>query len=84
MATSITSSKQIRSMQAIDILVSGKTDSELLNALVSCITDNDNDLLSALRANTNYNDKTNANIEVLAAIVNCVQDRMQSSTDNPF
>lgn len=71
MATYNSKDNQIKSMEAINILVSGKTDTELLNALIQCIMDNDNDLLSAIRktANETYNDKTRANVEVMAAII---------------
>jgi hypothetical protein len=73
----------LKPMLAIETLVSGKTDSELLQALVNCIIDNDRDLISALRDSTDYNDRTKANVEVLAAIVYCVNSRNTSelSTD---
>ncbi len=68
-------SKAIEPMQSINILVSGKTDTELLEAVVSCITDNEHDMIAALRNNTNYSDKTKANVEVIAAIVSYIQNR---------
>lgn len=75
----------LQPMQSIITLVSGKTDSELLITLVQCITDNENDLIGALRDNTNYIDKTKANIEVLAAIIYEIKQREKSeiiSLDN--
>ena len=71
----------IEPMLAIETLVSGKTDSELLQALVNCIIDNDRNLISALRDSTDYNDRTKANIEVLAAIVYCVNNRNKTSAE---
>lgn len=65
---------QIKPMESINILVSGKTDTELLRALVACITDNDNDMIDAMRK-SNYSEKTKANVEVLAAIVDFVNHK---------
>lgn len=65
-------------MEAIKLLVNGKTDSELLETLVACLTDNAEDLIKKLEDAKNYNQITSANLKVLAAIVRTVAARGKS------
>lgn len=68
-------------MMAIQALTNGKTDTELLNAMVFALIDNDKDLIQILRnsfarnLSTDIDRKTGANVEVLAAIVECIRNR---------
>lgn len=65
-------------MKAIQLLVQGKTDTELLEAIVKCLTDNEDDLIAKLHQQTNYSQDTVANLKVLAAIVHNVAERGKS------
>lgn len=64
-------------MLVIEMLCNGKTDSELLEAIVAALTDNDTDLIKKLRDSNvkGYSDRNSANVEVVAAIVKAVQTR---------
>jgi hypothetical protein len=70
-------------MMAIDLLVAGKTDTELLNTLVAALTDHSNALIQDLRNVVNaksYDQSSRANIEVLASIVNTVRGRLPTQS----
>ena len=60
---------------AVQMLTDGKNDTELLEAMVMCLTDNDNDLVKKLVDAANYQTRDRANIEVLFAICAVVRDR---------
>jgi hypothetical protein len=64
-------------MVTIEMLCKGKTDTELLNALVAALTDNDEDLIAKLRDSNikGYGARNTANVEVIAAIVKAVSSR---------
>lgn len=64
-----------RPLEAIKILVEGKNDTELLETMVRCLTDNEQNLLSELRKSTEYRKRAEANLEVLYGIMCFVRDR---------
>lgn len=67
-------------MRAVQMLVDGKNDSELLNTVVVCLTDNDEDLIAKLRDATGYDNRQRANVEVLVSIVDAVKRRVMAAS----
>lgn len=59
-------------LNAIDLLVHGKTDSELLSAIVAALADNDQNLIDKMLAATTYDHRTATNVRIVAAIVETV------------
>lgn len=63
---------------AMDTLVQGKTDSELLKIMVSALTSNENLLLNKLTNKSNYQDNL-PDAEIIAAICRHVNTRITVS-----
>ena len=68
-------------LKAVEMLTEGKTDTELLETLVTCLTDNDSDIIEKLIDAANYNNRIQANIEVLFAVCTAVQKRVDVNSE---
>lgn len=62
-------------LKAVSLLIVGKTDSELLAALVAALSDNASDLIDKLLKGTNYDQRASTNVRITAAIVEAVRRR---------
>jgi hypothetical protein len=71
-------------MKAVSLLVQGKTDTELLETIVACLIDNEEDLIKKLEDVKNYNQAASANLKVLAAIVRHVDARRGAVQGEPM
>jgi hypothetical protein len=71
-------------MKAFDMLVSGKSDTELLEIMVVAMTDGDNELLHQMKTSSGgyLTDGGKANIAVVEAIVKAVESRSEEDQGN--
>lgn len=67
---------------ALELLVDGKTDTELLNILVAALTENNDECLNRLIRKTDYSDDRSETVIVSGAIINQIVEGLRSRIED--